>query len=219
MFPRRLLFMTCLAACAGTDPVTVSSTDGPRFTVTGVVYDSLAREVGGDWAAPGVHLSVNGVPVVSDAAGRYRATGVAGGRDLPVTLASADFAPHTVHVTIDRDRSLDIGLERQAPLIVGFYPAGDSTRVAVVDLQNRKTVERWQRTRVRLSGATSETQAGIEWIWTPVDDLTWLVSLPNTAGADHFDFEVHDVAGFVSSATCRVSTGCDHLEAHGIPEP
>jgi hypothetical protein len=98
-------------------------------------------------------------------------------------------------------------------LITAFFPAGDSTRLTVVDLQSRKTVERWHRTRATLANDTTQwTQQGDQWDWHAVDGFTWLVSMPSTEGAEEFRFDIYDVTGAVSHAVCRVDSGCDHLD-------
>ena len=208
----RLLVIMAVAACAGTDGATSPDPAGSRFTVSGTVYDSLARELGGDWAASAVRVSVNGVVAVTDTRGRFTASGVSGARNAEVVLESRHYEPLVRHLEIDRDMTVTIGLQRLAPIVTGFRSFGDSTRFTVVDLQSRKTVERWQLTRATLANGTAQwTQHGDQWVWTPIDILTWLVSMPNTAGAEDFRFDIHDAIGFTSHAVCRVDSGCDHL--------
>lgn len=208
----RVLILLLAAACAKAGDTPTDPTD-QRFTVRGTVYDSLAREVGGDWAAADVRISVNGIRTVTDSTGRFTADNVGGADHAVIVVESQHYERMELPVTIDGDLTVEIGLLRHAPLITGFYPSGDSTRVAIVDLQNRKTVERWQLTHALLrAGPTQQVQRGIQWIWTPVDDVTWLVSMPSTMGAEAFEFEIHDVTGFSSQAACRVASGCDHLE-------
>lgn len=200
------------AACAAPDDPVAPVPDQPRFTVTGVVYDSLASRVGPAQAAAGVRVSVNGVVDITDLQGRFTVTRVLGGTRVPFELLSLEFEPDTGTIRLDRDLTLSLPLRRLAPLITGFFPAGDSTRITVVDLQSRKTVERWQLTQATLAnGPTQWIQHGIEWAWNPVDSITWLVSMPSTTGAEEFRFDIHDVTGSVSHAVCRVDRGCDHL--------
>ncbi len=212
------------AACAGPDLLTAPGPPSPgpagaRFTVTGVVYDSLASHVGPSVAAPGVRVSVNGVVDITDAAGRFTVNEVLGGSHVQLELLSLNYEPRVDTMLLDRDLRLFLPLRRLAPLITAFFPAGDSTRFIVVDLQSRKTVERWQRTRATLASETAQwTQHGDQWVWTPIDILTWLVSMPNTAGAEDFRFDIHDAIGFVSHAVCRVDSGCDHLYPQLPPE-
>ena len=214
------IFVVAVAACAGADGATSPDPADARFTVSGMVYDSLARQVGGDWNAPGVRLSVNGVVVLSDAEGHFTATGVSGAREAQVVLESQNYERRVESVTIKGDMALEIGLRRLAPLVIGFRPFGDSTQLTVVDLQNRKTVERWQLTRALMQNATTDwTQFGIEWVWTPVDDETWLVSLSQTGAAQRFRFDVYDVDGSAATAFCSVAGGCDHLEMAAGPTP
>ena len=200
------------AACATPDDPVAPAPDQPRFTVTGVVYDSLASLVGPRQVAPAVRVSVNGVVAITDLQGRFTVTEVLGGSQVPFELLSLEYEPHTGTMSLDRDLTVSLPLRRLAPLMTAFFPAGDSTRFIVVDLQSRKTVERWQRTRATMTTGTAQwTQYGDQWVWTPIDILTWLVSMPNTAGAEEFRFDIHDAAGFVSHAVCRVDRGCDHL--------
>ena len=205
------------AACGGPDLLTAPGPTSPgpagsRFTVTGVVYDSLASHVGPSVTAPGVRVSFNGVVDITDAAGRFTLNDVLGGSHVPFELLSLNYEPRADTMLIDRDLTVSLPLRRLAPLITAFFPAGDTTRFIVVDLQSRKTVERWQRTRATMTtGTTQWTQYGDQWVWTPIDILTWLVSMPNTAGAEDFRFDIHDAIGFTSHAVCRVDSGCDHL--------
>ncbi len=212
------------AACAGPDLLTSSGPTssgpiGPRFTVTGVVYDSLASQLGPAEAPSGVRVSIDGVVGVTDAEGRFTLTEVLGGSQVPFELLSLEYEPHTGTMSLDRDLTVSLPLRRLAPLITAFFPADDSTRFIVVDLQSRKTVERWQRTRaIMTTGTTQWTQYGDQWVWTPIDILTWLVSMPNTGGAEEFRFDIHDAIGFTSHAVCRVDSGCDHLSPQMPPE-
>ncbi len=212
------------AACAGPDLITAPGPTSPgpagsRFTVTGVVYDSLASHIGPPVAVPGVRVSVNGVVDITDAAGRFTVTEVLAGSHLPFELLSLNYEPRVDTVPLDRDLTVFLPVRRLAPLITAFFPAGDSTWITVVDLQSRKTVERWQRTRATLANDTTQwTQRGDQWAWHPVDSITWLVSMPNTAGAVDFRFDIHDVTGSTSQAVCRVDSGCDHLYPQMPPE-
>lgn len=213
----RLAILGLLAACASPDGSTPTGLPSPgpagsRFTVTGVVYDSLASLVGSTRAATGVRVSVNGVVDITDMAGRFTVTEVLGGPDVPFELQGLEFELAEGTMSLDRDITVHLPLRRLAPLITGFFPAGDSTLLTVVDLQTRKAVERWQRTRATLANATTQwTQHGNEWAWHPVDSITWLVSMPNTVGAEEFRFDIHDATGAISHAVCRVGSGCDHL--------
>jgi len=213
----RTVILVVVAACAGPDgrtspDATSSGPTGSRFTVTGTVYDSLASRVGPARAAPAVRVSINGRVDITDSQGRFTVTEVLGGSHVPFELLGQEYEPHTGTIHLDRDMTVSLPLRRLAPLITAFFPAGDSTRITVVDLQTRKAVERWQRTQATLaSGATQWTQHGGQWVWHPVDSITWLVSMPSTAGAEEFHFDIHDVTGSVSYAVCRVDSGCDHL--------
>lgn len=209
------------AACATPDdPVAPAPAPAqPRFTVTGMVYDSLASLLGPAEAPSGVRVSIDGVVGITDAEGRFTLTGVLGGTHVPFELLSLEYEPHTGTMRVDRDLTVSLSLRRLAPLITAFFPAGDSTRITVVDLQSRKTVERWQRTRATLSSGTAQwTQHGDQWVWTVVDIFTWMVSLPSTTGAENFHFDIHDATGSVSHAVCRVDSGCDHLWPPRPPE-
>ncbi len=212
--PRMALYilLAFCAACATPDDPVAPAPDQPRFTVTGVVYDSLASHVGPRQVAPAVRVSVNGVVAITDLQGRFTITQVLGGSHVPFELLSLEYEPYTGTMRLDRDLTVFLPLRRLAPLMTAFFPAGDSTRFIVVDLQSRKTVERWQRTRATMGTGTAQwTQFGDQWVWTPIDILTWMVSMPNTAGAEEFRFDIHDATGSVSHAVCRVDSGCDHL--------
>jgi hypothetical protein len=210
---RMLIIVVCAACATPDDPMAPAPAPAePRFTVTGWVYDSLASHVGPAQAAPGVRVSINGRVAITDGQGRFTVTGVLGGTDLPLELQSLEYEPDERSMTINRDVTVSLPLRRLAPLITWFFPAGDSTRFTVVDLQTRKAVERWQLTQATLAnGPTQRIQHGDEWIWNPVDSITWLVSMPSTAGAEEFHFDIHDATGSASHAVCRVDSGCDHL--------
>jgi hypothetical protein len=180
--------------------------------LTGAVYDSLASHVGPPVAAPGVRVSVDGAVDITDAAGRFTVTEVLGGSHVPFELLSLNYEPRVDTFLIDRDLTVFLPVRRLAPLITAFFPAGDSTWITVVDLQGRKTVNRWLRTQATLANGTAQwTRLGNTWIWNPVDSITYLVSIPNTSGAEEFRFDIHDVTGSTSQAVCRVDSGCDHL--------
>lgn len=211
-----LAFAACTQASESTDP---GDTTPARFTVNGVVYDSLANAVGVGGAVTGAMISINGVPATSDGQGRFTAEGVSGTDHGLILVQSRAHETLEVSLAIDGDFSISLGLRRYAPLMTEFMPSGDSTRFRVVDLQNRKTVERWQATRATLHSATGEwTEHGDQWVWTPIDDFTWLVSMQGTTDAEEFEFTIHDVTGFSSSAHCQVDSGCDHLASSGQPD-
>ena len=115
------------AACAGPDLLTAPGPPPPgpaeaRFTVTGVVYDSLASHVGPALAVPGVRVSVNGVVDITDAAGRFTVTGVLGGSHVPLELLSLNYEPRANTMLIDRDLTVSLPVRRLAPLITAFFP-------------------------------------------------------------------------------------------------
>lgn len=220
--PTQLILLVILAACGPDDTTAPTSQPGsgaPRFTVSGVVYDSLAVAAGVEDAVVGARVSVNGIPVVTDALGHFTAENVAPTLHGLVTIEGPAYELFETTIAIEEDMNIFLGVRRHAPLITGFFPAGDSTRFMVVDLQNRKTVERWQVTSALLHNANTEwTQRGIEWVWTPIDDITWLVSMQSTAAAEQIEFAIYDVTGFHSRAHCRVDAGCDHLAVSGQPD-
>jgi len=207
-----LLALAAVTACGSSSGLAPGAGDtGPLFTLRGTVVDSLASVYGVRWSAPGVLVNINGHSTETDSAGRFVLADVPGGA-VPVELLSNAFERISRVMTIESDLPLRFQLRRQAPLIAGFRSLGDSAWIRVVDLQGRKTIDRWLATNATLVGPASRvTQHGLDWRWHAIDARTYRVVLPTTTGADQIFFEIHDVTGFTVRAVCDTSGSCDNV--------
>ena len=203
------LAMACLGKGEGPATETTVTTTVPSYEVVGSVFDSLAglRSFGG---VPDALVSIGGRVTVTDSLGEFTVADVDSGTVM-VRVQIPAYEPLDVQVLNDGNRRLTIGLRRYAPMVTGFVVAGDSAVTTVVDLQGRKTIDRWSQSNATLAGTGSPlTLYGSQMVWRPLDDFTWTVTFDAT-GVQQVDWDLHDVTGFWFAAACQAPAGCDHL--------
>ena len=205
--------VTLAAACLGggegpTTENTVRPTV-PSYTVVGTLFDSLAalRSSGLVANAP---LRINGRPAITDSAGGFVVADVDSGNAV-VSVEHPSYEPLTLQILIDGNQQVAVGLRRYAPIITSFVVYADSAVTTVVDLQGRKTIDRWSGSNATLDGTGGTvTLIGSQMRWLPVDDFTWTIVF-DVRGIQNVDWDLHDVAGFRFSVRCQAPDQCDHL--------
>jgi hypothetical protein len=181
----------------------------PSYTVVGVLFDSLAalRSSGLVANAP---LRINGRPAITDTVGGFTVADVDSGNAV-VRVEHPSYEPLTLPFLIDGNLQIAVGLRRYSPLITSFAVYPDSAVTTVVDLQGRKSVDRWSGSNATLDGADgSVTLIGSEMRWIPVDAFTWIIVF-DVRGIQNVDWDLHDVTGFRFSVKCQAPDMCDHL--------
>ncbi len=197
-------------ACVGSGegPASPSGIQPPRpqYAVTGTVFDSALGT-----PVAGVRLQVSGTQTTTDGQGRYTALADSGVVDF-VSWDRA-YEPLNLRRLVDRPGRVDVNLRRLAPLIARFRVEGNSVLARVLDLQGRKTINRWTGTRVVLQGDGFETSLlANRWIWRAVDHLAWDVTIDaGRPDVDHVLWEVRDSEGGEFSVTCEAPSRCDGL--------
>jgi len=201
--------MACLGE--GEGPATENSVTPivPSYDVAGSVFDSLAA-LSSSAGVPGARVSIGGRVTVTDSVGAFTVADVDSGT-VTVRVEIPAYEPLNIQILNDGNRRITIGLRRYAPMITGFVIAGDSAVTTVVDLQGRKTIDRWSQSNATLEGGGAPlTLYGNQMVWRAVDDFTWNVIFDAT-GIQQVDWNLHDVAGFRFAAACQAPEGCDHL--------
>ncbi len=207
-----VLTLTIAACSEGATPAAPAG-DIPQYTIRGTVSDSLGGLIGLG-GLPGVEVRVNGRPLSADAQSRW--SRVADSGLVRIEVADNRFERYQRTVLLDRNMEVAVLLRRLAPAIVGFSSVGDSITARVVDLQGRKTVERWDESHVDIDmGGATLTVIGRQLHWHPIDNWTYQMVLPSVPdGAVSLDWTVEDDQGFSFREVCQLAIGC-----RGVPLP
>lgn len=213
---RRLLLygpVAFAAAClgGGEGPVTENTVPPtvPSYDVAGNLFDSLAAllSTGG---VPNARISIGGRVAITDSMGGFLVADVDSG-NTTVLVELPSYEPLTMQILNDGNQRIAVGLRRYAPMVTGIAIAGDSAVTTVVDLQGRKSIDRWSASSVTVEGAGPVlTLLGSQMRWRPVDDFTWIVVFDAPA-IRRVDWDLRDVTGFRFSTSCQAPDRCDHL--------
>lgn len=201
---RHLLPIGCLlfAACNDTAYQTWGVPDEPpvgeMVTISGVVSDSL---LGGN--IPEVRVSSGKFDTHADAGGLWSLT-VPKGRTT-ISATPAGYEP--VSYTFEALGSLSVSLlaRRLAPAVLDCVRDGDSVHALLIDLQGRKTIERWNQSSARVNDPAGSYLVGaINWKYEALDDLTWRVTLvPVSSGTALINWDVYDSDGHRFTGACE----------------
>jgi len=185
----------------------------PQYTISGTVTDSLGGFIGRG-GLPGLEVRVNGRALTTDRTSRWSRTVDSG--MVVIEVNDNRFELYRQVLLLQQNMDIAVQLRRLAPVIVGFSVAGDSVTARVVDLQGRKTVERWNESHVDVIGAvTTTTVIGRQLHWHPVDNWTYHMVLPSLPDdATMLDWTVEDDRGFSYQESCNLSTGCRRLPSN-----
>ncbi|MEE8061904.1 MAG: hypothetical protein V3T16_08735 [Gemmatimonadales bacterium] len=213
---RRLLLygpVALAAAClgGGEGPATENTVRPPvpSYDVEGTLFDSLAARVS-DGRVANARVSINGRAATTDSMGGFAVADVDSGT-ATVRVELPSYEPVNMQILNDGNLRLAIGLRRYTPMVTRFAIAGDSAMTTVVDLQGRKTIDRWLASNATVEAAGGPlTLLGLEMRWRAVDDFTWVVVF-NAPGIQRVEWDLRDVTGFRFSASCQAPDRCDHL--------
>jgi hypothetical protein len=138
--------------------------------ITGTVYDSLT---GGP--APNVHVEFGGKVLFTDAAGKFTANTPEG--MVRVLVNSPDFETVERWISVPPSQ-ISLPLRRQAPLPTNCRLEDGVFRAVVVDLQGRKSLERWSRSTLTLRLPGEERTIGaLAWGYRGLDSYHWELTI------------------------------------------
>jgi len=198
-----------VAGCLGTGPGEPSlggDAARPAYRVNGVAYDSLAV-----MPIPDLDLRVGATRLRTDAYGRFSADVDSG--YVTFQIFTPDYEPPHLAIPHIKRQFVTLRLRRYAPLVVAFQVLGDSVQATIVDLQGRKTIDRWLVSRVTLHRPVgSSIVLGTGMNWRVVDDFTYQARVA-AAGIDSATWDVHDVTGFSVVSDCDLTGHCTVLRS------
>lgn len=199
------LFLLALAACNARDywiPTTEGGGGTTPVAVHGVVTDSVTG-----MRLPGVAVSMGGVFTATDAEGAFDLT--VGSGVNTVHVAADGYEPFARTMTVDplgNDRfAVDLPLRRLAPFPVTCELGPDGFRANIVDLQGRKSLERWSQSELTLvSPAGPRTIPAITWGYHALDYLVWQVTIPDAdPSTSRVDWVLFDSEGDAYRGSCE----------------
>lgn len=204
---RRALVLPLLliAACNDTAYRSLGEPDteptGPLFTISGEVSDSLSGAV-----LAGVRVASGQYVTETDAGGAWSLT-VPGGA-VTVTTSPTGYERSSFSFTLRTNAYVSLSARRLAPLVQECTRNGLTVSARIIDLQGRKTIERWQRSEAFVLDPAGEYRIGAPaWSYRALDYETWEVSLsPVAAVTQAIRWNVYDAEGHVYSGICEPVT-------------
>jgi hypothetical protein len=198
---RQSLILSVLLISACSDalyrPVWVPDEEpvGTMYTISGIVVDSVSGTV-----IPGARVAVGKYVTDADAAGQWDLT-VPGGL-ITVTASPAGYERTAFTFDLVTNAFVDLQARRLAPVVIECWREGDSVHALVVDLQGRKSLERWTQSEAYVTGPAGTYRVGADqWKYRAVDPLTWKVSLvPVAPEATMVRWTLYDSEGHRYSA-------------------
>jgi hypothetical protein len=193
-----------VAACGATDfgPPGEGEPSIATVDVHGVVVDSVSREL-----LRGVTVSMGGKFAVTDGQGAFTLLAVPGTDTAHVAISGYERYVRAFTILPDPDpwRPLHLELRRLAPFPIRCAVTDSGFRAVVVDLQGRKSLERWSQSTLTLVTATSSrTIPAIAWGYTALDYLQWQVTIPDASlSTVRADWVLFDSEGDVYRGSCE----------------
>jgi hypothetical protein len=161
---------------------------------SGFVFDSLTRT-----PARGVLVDLGGKLVHTDGAGRFTAELPEGALLLRVTSPDFETLERSVHISM---QEITIPLKRLAPLPIGCRLDAGVFRAIVIDLQGRKSLERWARSSMTLRLPVGDRTIGaLAWGYRPLDTYHWELTIADAGDEVErvdwhlFDSDLHEYVG------------------------
>lgn len=189
-----------LAACGGPDFVAPGDGDDQVLTVPihGTVFDSVTGI-----PLVGTAVAIQGQFVTTDAEGAYAVTVATGANRISVSVAG--FEPLSRTVTVGPERSFDLPLRRLAPFPTQCQLSDQGFSAVVVDLQGRKSLERWSQSTLTLRAANGDRVIdALSWDYTPLDTYRWRVSIPDADSTTfRADWLLYDNTGDLFHGSCE----------------
>jgi len=188
-----------LAACYGASPTAPpGGFQQSRVEIHGRVYDSLT---GAPIARVFVVFADTAVETGLD--GSYRVTIPAG--ELVLRVRFGLYEEYRLNALLLGPRRVDFPLRRLNPALTACAIAADTVHAVIVDLQGRKTLNRADGSRIRLTdqgGATVVT--AWEWSWRAVDEFTWRARVPTHGRqVSRAEWTLKDQQGFGEFVDCQ----------------
>lgn len=144
---------------------------GAMYTISGILVDSLSGTV-----IPGARVASGPYVTDADAAGQWSLTVPAG--VVTVTASPTGYERTSYSFTLAGNAFIDLQARRLAPLVVECWRQGDSVHALVVDLQGRKSLERWTESDAYVANSAGSYRIAADaWKYRAVDPYTWKVSL------------------------------------------
>jgi len=205
-----LILAAPVAACSDTawlpsGPPDEEEYTGPVHTASGVVVDSLTGQV-----LIGVRVASGKQITFTDGAGAWWL-------DVPrgtVSFSASPVGYERVTFTTDVKGPLSFALlvRRNAPVIRECYRDGTRARALLTDLQGRKSVERWSKSRaVVVTPTGTMTVMAPNWEYYPAPDYyDWPIAIGSVpAEATSILWDVYDNEGnrFTGSCDLTVTPG------------
>lgn len=189
-----------LAACGGPEFVAPGEGDGQVSTVAiqGTVYDSVTGS-----PLANTSVAIAGQFVTTDGAGEYAAMVASGANRISISVAG--FEPFSRTVTVGPEHVFDLPLRRLAPFPTGCQLSDSGFAAIVIDLQGRKSLERWSQSTLTLRAPSGDRVIdALSWDYTPLDTYRWKVSIPD-ADPQTFraDWLLYDNTGGLFRGSCE----------------
>ena len=188
------LLLLALAGCAGPEFAIPTGEGDPTtapITVHGVVLDSVTRV-----RIAGVTVGMGGKFATTDGAGAF--TIVVGPGANSVHVSATGYEDYARSVVVDPmangPLALEVGMRRLAPFPVTCRIGAAGFQATIVDLQGRKSLERWSQSELTLvTDAGQRTIPALSWGYQAIGDLEWEVTIadadPSTIRADWVLFD------------------------------
>ena len=198
------VLLLAAAACAGPRFSAPSGEGDPGATVVtiqGIAIDSVTLA-----ALPGVKVAIAGKFATTDQAGAFTLPAVAG--TVSATASAQGYERFTHDFTIPATQAsstIELPLRRLAPIPLRCELGSAGFTAIVVDLQGRKSLERWTQSSLTLVTPTgSRTISAVRWGYHALDYLKWLVTIPDASPSTiRADWVLFDSQGDAYRGSCE----------------
>lgn len=199
---RRVFPIVLLLAACSEPGFAPSPPDGEGHVVTvpvqGAVYDSLTRA-----PVAGVLVAIQQQFFPTDDGGRYQALVPVG--TTTISVSAPGYERFSRIIDVEPGRDFDLPLRRLAPYPTSCEYSPEGFSAIVIDLQGRKSLERWtQSTLTLVTPTTTRTIGAIDWGYTPLDTYRWQVTIDDADSATtRVDWKLFDSEGDLYSGSCE----------------
>ncbi|MEO6068593.1 MAG: hypothetical protein ABJB33_01735 [Gemmatimonadota bacterium] len=196
-----LFLLLGITACAGTEFAPPDGGGGEQVAlvaISGRVVDSVtARSV------PGVKVNLGGKIEVTDVDGIFRTT--VPSDSVSVSVSTIGFEKYARIIRPSASIPMIVALRRLAPIPVSCVLHDTVFVAVVVDLQGRKSLERWsQSTLTLVSAGRSTTIGALHWGYRPLDTYRWEVDIVGVDPAlARIDWDLYDSEGHAYRGSCE----------------
>ena len=203
---RILPSLLVLAAACGSPGFTAPAGDGgptaAPITVRGTVIDSVTGGV-----VSGANVALAGMFGTTDARGTFTLAAAPGANTIRVTVGGYEVFSRdlTLIPASGTTVTVELPLRRLAPFPVSCELGDSGFRAVIVDLQGRKSLERWQQSTLTLVTPTGRrTISPLDWNYRALDYLQWGVSIPDASPSTiRADWVLFDSEGDAWRGSCE----------------